>query len=318
MNIQNLTLLLLVASTPSYVQLQNGVNDSVGYLLKCSTSVQIKRGESTLTVKDMFRLKPGDRLVAPSGQTIELAHTSVGKQYKILAGESAVVERNGVWIIPPKPGNSPVRKECLKTRDIPKALARPQISINSNKIMGSVARGLDSAPFLGNPQPFGALESMQNLALRWTNTLPSEQMVNKKLTLIVRRDGEREPFLIEELPGGSTTFALSNVRLEPGQLYYWEVLSPRLGNSQQKTGGAFWQLSESELLTLSEIRKAAESTFKFAPNDPSTLCILSEQLKSLGLFQESLSKLEKALFQEPKNEVILNLISSMRIFMSNK
>ena len=277
---------------------QESAAGSVGLLVKCPRNVQVSRGGVLVTVPKLFRLNVGDRLTVPPLAVVELVHTPSGKLYRLLAGQSAVVAPNGVWLTP-KPVAGGARKPLVLAHvvrtQVPAAL--PAVSRNASQtLLGVLSRSLGLEKPLRQPLPFGAVAPEGDVKLTWGNTLTPEQIGTQKLVLSLRRDGEREPFLAEALPSSATTFTVSASKLDEGQLYLWEVAVGR-----QKIEGRLWLLRPAEQASATAARRAAADATKAAPREPVPFLVLAEQLRALGLFSEALAALKEAQRRDPTN-----------------
>lgn len=287
---------------------QESVAGSVGLLVKCPANVQVSRGGVLVSVSKLFRLNVGDRLMVPPLAVVELVHTPSGKLYRLLAGQSAVVAPNGVWLTP-KPAAGSTRKPLAQAQVVrtqaPTAL--PAVSGRASQmLLGVLSRSLGLEKPLRQPLPFGAIAPEGDVTLRWLNTLPQEQSGAQKLVLSLRRDGEREPFLAETLPSSATTYTVSRSKLEEGPLYLWEVAAGR-----QKIEGRLWLLSLEEKASATAARRAAAAAIKANPREPVPFLILAEQLRALGLFSEALTALQEARKRDPSNALTKTAIEEL-------
>ena len=293
----------------------------LGYLIKCPESVQVVRKGVVLKVSSLFRLQVADELRAPAATPVDLVHTGIWKQYHLLPGQVARVNAQGLWVVasttgtPPKPvrGKKTPKPQPPREAQVVRSVPQTAISANTSRILGLVTRGVEVAPALSQPAPFGALEAVDGLKLTWINTLTPEQVGAQKLVLSLRRDGEREPFREELLPGESTAFSVPPETLTEGQLYFWEVTLPRTKLGPQKTGGPLWLLSEAERGVATEARKAAALA---PPTESAASRLLAEQLRALGLFSEALVALKEAQRRDPTNAAIPPAIAELEQTLS--
>ena len=285
----------------------------LGYLIKCPESVQVVRKGVVLNVRSLFRLQVADELRAPAMAPVDLVHTGIWKQYHLLPGQVARVNPKGLWVVaatPPKPvrGKKTPKPQPLREAQVVRSVPQTAVSANTSRILGLVTRGVEVAPALSQPAPFGALEAIDGLKLTWINALTPEQIGTQKLVLSLRRDGEREAFREELLPGESTSFSVPPGVLLEGQLYFWEVTLPRTKLGPQKTGAPLWLLSEVERGVAAEARKTAALP---PPTDSVASRLLADQLRALGLFSEALAALKEAQRRDPTNAAIPPAIAEL-------
>ncbi len=290
----------------------------VGYLIRCTDEIQVKRRGEVLDVRDLFRLRGADELRVPAKASVDLVHTLVGKQYHLLAGQVARVDGKGLWLLatPPKPvrGQKSPKPQKPQEAQVVRNLPTTVVSANTSRLLGLVTRAIVVAPPLSQPLPFGAVESAEGVTLTWNNTLTREQLGTQKLVLSLRRDGEREPFLEEPLPGESTSFTLPAGTLVEGQLYRWEVSLPQTRTGPQSTGAPLWLLTEPERRAAQEARKLAAL---IPLTDSTARCLLAEQLRALGLLPEAAAVLKEAQLSDPANAAIAPALAEIRKLLSH-
>lgn len=250
---------------------------------------RLVEGKKTpLVVPKRLRLQIGDRILVPAGAAVEVIHYASGKRYSLGPG-SALVTALKVAL-----ETKPPREAKVLSKSPERGLAVSAAAVGTaRKVLGVVGRGTLDA--LLAPAPFGAIPQpeVSDIVLTWKNQGAGSLLVT------LTRDGERDPFLAEEIDAGETSFRITTDRIEPGVLYHWKVQD--IAQPSRVISAPLWLITTEEK-RVRRLLEAEAGALRAQEREVEATMALAEGYLNLGLFTEALPLWRSLLLDEPDNK----------------